>query len=144
MVWARSNGAIRKNWPFFFQHSGGGPRHARKKRAALPVIWVYLCDACRRGESRAAWQSADWSLRSNHDEQRAENRLAASDRLVCDAGGTFTCQRARPASEGKSTTSQVRRESALNDEIQKQTAAVNPLLYGPKRPLLPLWEDFFL
>lgn len=78
MVWARSNGAIMKNWPSFF------PARQARKRTPRPVIWVYLCDACRRGESGAVRRSADWSFRGNQDEQRAENRPAASDGLICE------------------------------------------------------------
>ncbi len=59
-------------------------RGQARKRTARPVIWVYLCDACRRGQSRAVQRSADWSFRGNHDEQRAENRPAASDGLICE------------------------------------------------------------
>lgn len=54
------------------------------RHVAWAVIWVYLCDACWRGESRAEPRSADWSFRGNHDEQRAENRPAASDGLICE------------------------------------------------------------
>lgn len=79
MVWARSNGAIMKNWPSFFF-----PARRARKRTPRPVIWVYLCDACRRGESGAVRRSADWSFRGNQDEQRAENRPAASDGLICE------------------------------------------------------------
>lgn len=107
------NGVFMKNWPpFCFRPPRGVKEDKPEKATWRPVIWVYLCDVCRRGESRVVPQSADWSFRGNHNEQRAENGPAPSGGLICELDYETAADphlEETLTSANKTMTSQVRR-----------------------------------
>lgn len=98
-----------------------------KKRAVDPVIWVYLCDACRWGESRAVQRAlidlSEAITMSNELKIGRRRRTLSSVSGITWHQRTFTSQRARPVCEGKTTTSQVR--GCVNDSWPHTDTIVN-------------------
>lgn len=119
-----------ENWPSFSGVPAGQETCQRTGRAFSNLSLFMWCVSAKRKQSGASEALIDLSeaITTSNEQKIGRQRFAVSSvSRITRHRRTLTCQRARPASDGRITAGQVRRESTINDDIQKHTADMNLL-----------------